>query len=148
MSKRYGTTEDRFYSYVVFGPDCWEWRGPTSEGYGRLRVGDKRVRAHRFAYEREYGSIPPGLVVRHRCDNPLCVNPNHLEVGTHAENVRDMDERNRRSVGVQRPGSKLREDEVAEIRASSLTHRDLGRQFGVSHCVIGRIKRGEDWKHV
>lgn len=83
----------------VTGGDCWEWRGPRNgSGYGILtleRQGILKERAHRHMYESRVGSIPEGFVIRHKCDNPPCVNPEHLEVGTQAENMADMIERGR-----------------------------------------------------
>lgn len=78
------------------GNGCWEWRGPRSaRGYGSLNTADGRLYAHRVAYELHNGPIPDGLVVRHKCDNPPCVNPNHLEIGTQLDNIQDSVERGR-----------------------------------------------------
>lgn len=76
--------------------DCWEWGGsPDHDGYGVVSWGGTQYKAHRVAYELHVGPIPEGLVVRHNCDNPPCVNPAHLLLGTQADNVRDMHERGR-----------------------------------------------------
>ncbi|WP_083195220.1 HNH endonuclease signature motif containing protein [Pararhodobacter sp. CCB-MM2] len=74
---------------------CWPWTGSTAKGYGQLWVGKTNVRAHRLAYEIANGPVPVDLMVRHKCDNPLCCNPAHLEVGTHEENMRDKAVRGR-----------------------------------------------------
>jgi len=83
--------------------DCWEWGGsPGQDGYGVVSWGGSQYRAHRVSYELHVGPVPEGLVVRHACDNPPCVNPAHLLPGTQADNVRDMYERGRRSSSNQR----------------------------------------------
>ena len=81
----------RFWSKVVKADGCWEWtayRDPL--GYGRLNVDGVPVLAHRLAYELEHGAIPDGMCILHRCDNPPCVNPDHLWLGTQADNSLDM----------------------------------------------------------
>lgn len=95
------TPEERFWSKVdVRGPnDCWEWNAHRDKnGYGAIRIGGAgtpRKRAHRFAYESKYGAIADGLIVRHKCDNPPCCNPDHLEVGTTKDNAWDKVKRGR-----------------------------------------------------
>ena len=90
------TPEDAFRMYVEREGDCHVWTGTRyANGYGRVKRDGKAIRAHRYAWERENGPIPDGMVVRHKCDNPPCVNPDHLEVGTHQDNVDDMIARGR-----------------------------------------------------
>lgn len=86
---------DRLWSKVVKTPRCWVWTASTRNGYGIIRVDGRTEYAHRLAYLANMGPIPDGLVVRHTCDNRLCVRPNHLELGTKADNSRDMVERGR-----------------------------------------------------
>lgn len=88
--KRWGALAPRFWSRVDKSNDCWIWTGAVASGYGACRYKGKQTTAHRVAYELEVGLIPTGLVVMHRCDNPLCVKPDHLVVGTQSENLRDM----------------------------------------------------------
>lgn len=93
---------ERFWCKVnQRGPsECWEWQGTRStRGYGLFSYNGRSVRAHRFAYEHRVGPIPAGAEIRHRCDNPPCCNPAHLEVGTHDENMADMVERKRSASG-------------------------------------------------
>jgi hypothetical protein len=86
----------RFWAKVAKGDGCWLWTASVFEnGYGLFHCDERNVKAHRFAYELCVGPIPEGLEVRHRCDVPRCVNPDHLEVGTHAENMADMVRRGR-----------------------------------------------------
>lgn len=87
-----------FWPKVRKTSECWEWQAANNGlGYGQLNFRGKRWSAHRLSYEAHYGPIPPGRVVRHRCDNRACVRPDHLEVGTHADNSRDMIQRGRSS---------------------------------------------------
>jgi hypothetical protein len=149
MSKRYGEFLDRFWGYVDrFPPEgngCWLWRGPVDDGYGRMRRGQVKARAHRIMYELQCGEIPQGKVVRHSCDNPACVNPDHLELGTLADNVADMDKRGRRSLI---HSAKLTENDVRRIREDSRAERAIAADYGVSHTTIGDIKRGKKWSHL
>lgn len=151
MSKRYGSIEDRFWRDVNPEPNsgCWLWSGPVDElGYGRFRIGAKKVRVHRLSYEMHCEAIPPGRVVRHRCDMPGCVNPAHLLLGTDHDNVADKVARDRQARGERLPSAKLSEDDVRAIRAMEGSHREIGKRFGIAHRTVGNIKRGIDWRHV
>lgn len=101
--------------------------------------------AHRVAYEAFKGEIPEGMVVAHACDNKLCVNPDHLWLATHKQNSEDMVQKNRQAAGEKCGKSKLDKEQIDFIRESSLSHRQLGAMFGVSHANIGFIKRGATW---
>lgn len=124
--------------------DCIEAPGAkTAKGYGR--VGNRR--AHRVAYEEAFGPVPEGLCVRHRCDNPGCVNPEHLEVGTVADNNRDTRIRGRHRAprGEAHGQAKLRTADVARIRASRETGATLARTYGVAQSTISEIRSGK-WR--
>jgi hypothetical protein len=128
---------------------CWLWTGKTDEfGYGRMKVGRQLARAHRVAYEIFVGPIPLGECVLHSCDTPNCVFPGHLRAGTHGMNVGDKVDRDRQAKGSDHPESKLRESDAAAILCDARTQREIAADYGVSHTVIGRIKRRQDWKHV
>ena len=118
---------------------CWEWSASfTRGGYGQFATskldGRKWYRAHRFAYEAFVGPIPSECVVMHKCDNPRCVNPDHLEVGTQAENIKDRDEKGRgkwmQIVGVS----------AEEIISSPASNRELARQLGCSPAHIWKVR--------
>lgn len=102
MTRRPLPAADRFYENVKIGPStraCWLWKGTVDkDGYGKAGsgVGGRWEGAHRVAYRLMYGEIPPGKVVLHSCDEPLCCNPYHLSIGNQIENVRDMDAKGRR----------------------------------------------------
>lgn len=145
---------DRFWPKVdKRGSDeCWPWRGAKSKsGYGIVRVGGKRRRVHRLAYAFVNGPIPEGMHVLHRCDNPPCCNPNHLFLGTHAENMADMAKKGRQRgpKGENHHKAKLTTADVRTIREwypAGWTQRNLAAAFGVSQTIIGRIVRRDIWK--
>lgn len=137
--------------------DCLLWVGQTdARGYGILRSGSGRKRAHRLVYELVHGPIPPGLVIRHKCDTPECVEASHLEIGTQLDNVRDMFDRGRanKPKGSDNAKSRLSEEQVREIRASYQPRTRgkgshcLAKRFGVSKPTIRAILSGESWRHL
>jgi hypothetical protein len=98
MPRHIEPIEARFWSKVEKADGCWKWRGAKSQGYGYLTLGGRGaglMRAHRLSYTIHHGEIPDGLLVRHKCDNPECTNPDHLDVGTSAENSMDIVKRRR-----------------------------------------------------
>jgi hypothetical protein len=150
MSKRYGTLFERFWRDIIPEPmsGCWLWDGPMDDhGYGRMRVGKTKRRLHQISYELNVGPIPAGLIVRHRCDNRICCNPDHLVLGTVIDNIRDMDKRGRRSVGVKH-NAKLTEEDVRAIRADRRMKRLIAADYGISHGIVINIQRRVDWRHV
>lgn len=150
MSVRYGTIEQRFEAQYIPEPNsgCWIWFGPSDEfGYGRFRQGASKIRGHRLSYELANGSIPNGTNVLHRCDMSCCVNPDHLWLGTTADNNADRDSKGRTAWGT-KLHSKLTEQQVHEIRDRAGTQREIAKLYGVSHNIIGRIKRGEKWANL
>lgn len=113
---------------------CWIWQlASTNGGYGLTRVDGGRVYAHRLFYERAKGPIPERFQVDHLCRVPACVNPDHLEAVTPAENVRRSSK------------AKLDWTKVAEIRASDSSNGELARRFNVSHRAISQVRSGERW---
>lgn len=139
--------------YAIDESGCWLWRRSLIGGYGSLRVGGKRGKAHRFSYQLHFGSIPDGLVVRHKCDRPSCVNPLHLELGTQVDNIADAVARGRArgAVGERNHHAKLNRSQVIEIRRRSdlgESRVSLSKAFGVASTMISNIARGQSWKDV
>ena len=126
--------KERFWSKVNIKDllDCWEWTATkTPNGYGQFTVDRKKIQTHRLAWEFTYGKIPEGLCVLHKCDNKACVNPAHLFIGTHNDNMQDMIKKNRQShnTGQLNGNNKLTQNQVLEIRLSSDTIRNLSKRF-------------------
>jgi hypothetical protein len=121
--------------------------------HGHFSVDGKTVKAHRWIYECVVGSIPDGLLMRHRCDFEGCVNPSHLEPGTSKDNTADMFERGRNPdrKGANHPLARITESDVLKIRSLSScgkTHVDIANQFGLSRQYVGKIIRRENWSHL
>lgn len=132
--------------------DCHLWSASRdAAGYGHFSMGHQNtVKAHRVSWELNYGLIPPGMHVLHRCDNPPCVNPNHLFLGTHLDNMRDCVSKGRRnfSVGESRPEAKVSERDVLDIRASTEILKTCAGRYGLSLTQIWRIRKCLNWRHV
>ncbi len=148
---------DRFYKQVEFIPfhTCWEWTGYKIRGYGQIKhTSKKTVSAHRTSYELHKGPIPTGMWVCHRCDNPSCVNPDHLFLGTSMDNYVDMVAKGRRadSSGEKNSQSKVTADQVVEIRRAYAAREGsqyaLARKFGMTQSAISHIVSGKNWRTV
>jgi hypothetical protein len=132
------------------GPDsCWEWQGyHMRDGYGAFHFQGKRVIASRFAWILTYGEIPPGMCVLHKCDNPSCVNPRHLFLGTQKDNMQDAVLKLRKS-GPHNGRTKLSWPQVDTIRVlfqMGWSTRRVAKLFGVNHKTIWQIRAGKTWK--
>jgi len=141
----------RFWAKVdKRGPDnCWEWTACTlKSGYGHFKIGDSNYIATRVSYMIANDEDPGGLCVCHECDNPPCVNPSHLWLGTFQEDMKDRDQKKRQAHGETMGSSVLTENQVQEILGSRETHQDIADRYGVAHCTIYQIKCGKAWEHV
>lgn len=124
----------------------------TLKGYPvryKQKDGVKRcIWLHREAYEKAHGEIPPRFVVRHTCDTPPCINPDHLILGTHADNMRDRDERGRGSCGERHPLAILTREQVIDIRSSTGPQKIAAAKHKISISLVSRIRKRLAWKSV
>ncbi len=144
---------ERFWDKVDQSGDCWEWLAyKDKDGYGNFKVGGKSVQAHRYIFEVGGPPIPSGMCVCHTCDNPSCVNPDHLWLGTQEENLKDMAKKGRarggRNLGSKNGNAKLTEEQVKAIRGLYGTNAKISRQIGMSYAQITRIRDRTSWTHI
>lgn len=154
MAEYDSRTLQRFWSKVdKNGPNgCWCWLGSKTDGYGYFYAQGDVLRAHRFSWILEKGPIPNGLFVCHHCDNRPCVNPEHLFLGTNAENLADM-ARKGRAVGPPMHGEKngatrLTNNQVFEMRRSGLSASELAIKHGIHYTTALLILTRKTWKNV
>lgn len=147
---------DRFWNKVNKIPGgCWEWTAALHKtGYGAFGLEGKVQKAHRVGYTLQNGTIPDGLLVLHKCDNPICVRGDHLFLGTHQDNARDRENKSRgkQAKGSKQGKAKLTERDVRDIREKlkegAMTHREIASIYGVAHSQVTRINTGKGWTHV
>ena len=151
---------DRFMSRVVKDPcGCWLWAGyvrkktrSNHKEYGNFWLNGKQTLAHRASWMLHKGEIPTGQIVCHSCDTPLCVNPDHLWLGTQADNMKDAwakgRGKNNAKQGERHKLSKLTECMVKEIKESAMSGVELAKRFGVSSSTISMIRNGRNWRHL
>ena len=161
------TEVQRFWTKVQRGEGCWEWTASrTKFGYGILgirRIARSPRKAHRMSWEIAHGPIPGNFHVLHRCDNPPCVRPDHLYLGTNADNVRDRMERNpvihnwttdRTRLGSAHPRAKVTEEQVLEMRRRYTPQSQtdgssaLAREFGLAQASVWAIISRQSWTHI
>jgi len=131
---------------------CWDWvRSTIGGGYGVITWKRQHIHAHRLSYELINGPIPDGLHVLHSCDNPKCCNPEHLRVGTVKENMQDMRERMRGTLGEKSSKSKLKNEDVIKILGmieDGLSLAEIARRYSMDSQAISQIKYGKSWRHI
>lgn len=148
-----GALQERFEKFFSKADGCWEWAAyKTKQGYGRFGYGGEKVYAHRIAWEIYVGEIPAGMCVCHHCDNPSCVNPAHLFIGTHTDNMRDCANKGRNytesQVGESNNNAKLTYERVVAIRAmrrDGVKNAVLAKEFGVSKSTVSSITQHHIW---
>lgn len=154
------STINRFWSKVKKTDGCWLWTAYKTPitgmrgGYGQFGIGEEVYIAHRVSWHISIGPIPDGIHVLHNCpggDNPTCVNPSHLFLGTHLDNMRDRDAKKRLPVGEDAFASKLTEDEVRALFSRSAAGEQsalLAKDFGISQGEVSMILNGKRWSHL
>lgn len=141
----------RFHQGYIAVPEtgCWLWHKCIGSGkYGHMSIGKKVLKAHRISYVIHKGNIPEGYDVMHKCDTPMCVNPDHLEAVTTQENVLDCIRKGRgnKAAGERNTKAKLTRDQVLEIMKLDWPTKILAERYGVSMSSIRRVKRGSSWR--
>lgn len=147
----------RFMDKTLKTESCWLWKASiTNKGYGRYKVDGKVISAHRFSWWFTNGDIPEGMYILHKCDVRKCVNPDHLFLGTHQDNMEDMIEKDRHRPGEKSARAKLNQKEVNEIRnlyvrgkcntTSEFSMRGLAKKFKVDPGTIRDILKNKRWK--
>lgn len=141
---------NRFMAKVDKTKTCWLWTGSkVAKGYGKIRTTSNKYDApecaHRVAYKLFIGDIPYGYLVCHKCDNPSCVNPNHLFLGTYTDNVHDMISKGRRKLGYKLTQPLADKIKVA-LETTNKSQLELGKEFGVTQSMVWRIHSGLAWR--
>ena len=151
------TIIDRLLANITDNEDgCWEWIGATNVyGYGIISYESKQRRVHRLAYELEFGKIPTGMLVCHKCDNRRCCNPQHLFLGTYQDNVDDMRGKHRDAYGQNKGeingASRLKSVDIPDIRRMLVdghTKTYIGQIYNVSRKTITKIAAKQTWGHI
>lgn len=143
----------RFWAKVVKSEWCWTFPTPHPDGYARLYANGKAMLAHGFSWLIHFGEIPEGMCVCHRCDNTMCVRPDHLFLGTHQENILDASKKGRLAsqIGEKSSLAKLTNEQVVKIRerrSAGLTYEAIAKEFNVSKATVWLIITGRRWSHV
>lgn len=145
------TASERFWSYVdkKSNDECWNWIGSYDRKYyGQIKICKKFIKAHRFSWVLHFGEIPDGICVLHHCDNPKCVNPSHLFLGTQEDNIKDRDNKHRQAKGENHWCHKLTLNQIKEIRKlkGKFFQKDIAKMFNVSQSTICCIHNNRTWK--
>ena len=158
IDSRYDYVKEKLAAHSISESGCWEWSGTkSSDGYGELSIscfGDKRkFRAHRISYAFFNGVDPKEKLVCHHCDNPACINPDHLFLGTHKDNMKDMRSKGREAPqdGSNNANSSLTTYQAIKVMRAiqdGKSNTEIANVFGVKHSTISKIRRGKSWSEV
>lgn len=149
--RKHGVDVKRFWSKTVRqGDGCIVWTACKKDGYGVFYRGPGlgTILAHRMVYIWQHGELTSDDIVMHSCDNPACVNINHLSKGTHADNVADKVAKGRGISGQRHYRAKLTDDQIREIRASDMNQYELAKLYGVSQPTVSEIQNRKVWAHI
>jgi hypothetical protein len=141
--------QTRFWSKITKTESCWLWKNPSHPfGYGRFKFNNKIQLAHRVSYKLYNRDITSSECVLHKCDNPGCVNPDHLFLGSRKDNALDRTMKGRTLRGSQVPTSIFKEQDILDIRSSSLSINQLAKQYNTGYGTIWTIVKRKTWKHI
>lgn len=147
MTRR-NTPEDIFrWVKLASATMCWVWAGTRdAAGYGKIKIGGRMFRAHRVSYQLFKGEIGDYDVL-HKCDNPSCINPEHLSLGTHGDNMRDMISKGRRNTkGEKASAAKITNKQAEKIRYDKRSGAVIAAEYGVTKSTINKIRRGATFR--
>ena len=155
MANKLISIEEKLKRYVIGNCNCWNWIGSKDrDGYGVFgHHRNKQIKAHRASYAFYVGEIPNGMMVCHSCDNPSCINPQHLFVGTAKDNTQDMIKKQRRPIlsGENHPNAKITDHqahEIKQLRKQNVPLTSIANQYGISFQTVSSIAKGTTWKHI
>jgi len=146
-------SKPRKISWTEAENGCWNCTSHPKDrlGYCRIQIDGKKMLVHRFLYEQLFGELDPKIFVCHKCDNPSCLNPEHLFAGTDLDNIRDCFAKGRMPLGSKRAFAKLKEADIKIIHAlceSGISQSRIAERFGVCQSLISMINRGKIWRHI
>lgn len=154
---------NKFIKKVLITESCWIWTARINKGYGQYQENGRPIAAHRYSWTHFYGEIPDGIFVCHKCNNPKCVNPKHLFLGTHKENMLDMIRKGRGKNnfslipkrGEEHPRAKLTDEDIVTIRRiykprtqGNYSQNGIAKMYGVDKTTIRDIISGKRWGHI
>lgn len=146
--------KQRIENRTFYSPDgCWYWLGYTNNrGYGLISANGKPNLTHRVNYELLKGKIPTGMLACHHCDNPMCINPDHIFIGTTHDNMQDKVRKGRSSnnLGYNNPNAIVTANQVLEIRSlkATKTYKEIAKIYGISHHYAWNLVNRKSWKHI
>lgn len=147
------TLEERFITKIHKTASCWNWiAGKGWNGYGRFKFQGKMIKAHRFSYLLYIGDIPENMLILHSCNNRACVNPEHLLLGNHTQNMQHRQESNRQVQGEKHHQAKLTDKKVKEIRklysSQKISQKKLSEKYNIGTTQISRIINNQNWRNL